>query len=209
VINITSRIADKPVIVLDVGGVLIDLDFNLLFVNLSNRMGKEIRPPSAPTLDELFLPVQTGEISFHDFIPTLNSSLGVSISPDEWFDLCCSIFTSEVLGMKELILQLKPDYVLVALTNTIPEHWNFLLGNYPILELMDGFVVSYKEGLAKPDPAIYQVVMDRYCKGRLPHFYTDDTLEYVEAARRLSWRSEVFTNPLQFKKDVLGSHNVK
>jgi FMN phosphatase YigB (HAD superfamily) len=205
---VTARIADKAVIVLDVGGVLIDLDLKLLFVSLSNRLGKEIGAPSGPILDELFLPVQTGEISFNDFIPALNSSLGISISPDEWRDLCCSIFTGEVPGMKEVILQLKSDYFLVALTNTIPEHWNFLLEYYPILELMDGFVVSYKERLAKPDPAIYQVVMDRYCEGRLPHFHTDDTPEYVEVARRLGWRSEVFTNSLQFKKEVLGSPKV-
>jgi FMN phosphatase YigB (HAD superfamily) len=57
--------------------------------------------------------------------------------------------------------------------------------------------------VAKPDPAIYQAVVDRYCDGGLPYFHTDDLPQYVEAARRMGWRSEVFRNSLQFKNEVL------
>ena len=204
-----TKEASKPVIVLDVGGVLVDFDLNALFDTLSRRYGITVSAPASLLLDKLFLPLQTGEISFDAIIPMLNASFGVSIAPDQWRDLCCSIFAGEMAGMKEVILQLKPDFFLVALTNTIREHWTFLLDNYPIFELIDGFVVSYKEELAKPDPAIYQVVMDRYCEGGLPHFYTDDTPEYVKAARRLGWRSEVFKSPVQFKNEVLRTQNAK
>jgi FMN phosphatase YigB (HAD superfamily) len=155
------------------------------------------------SIDHLFFPVQTGEKAFDDIIPAINGSLAVSIPPDEWRDLLCSIFTGEVPGMKEMLLQLKTDFFLVALTNTIEAHWTFVLKTYEILELFDGYIVSYKEGVAKPDPAIYQMVVDRYCDGRLPYFHTDDTPEYVKAARQMGWRSEVFTSPLQFKNDVL------
>jgi 2-haloacid dehalogenase len=208
-IAMTPRRTDKPVIVLDVGRVLVDFDLKALFATLSSRLGKKVRVPSPLTLDKLFLPVHTGERSLDEIIPALNASFGVSIAPDEWRDLCCSIFMGEVPGMKETLIQLKSDFFLVALTNTIEAHWTFLLKTYEILKLMDGCVVSYKEGVVKPNPAIYQAVVDRYCDGRLPYFHTDDTPEYVEAARRMGWRSEVFRSPLQLKNELLKTHSAK
>jgi FMN phosphatase YigB (HAD superfamily) len=201
--------ADKPVIVLDVGGVLVGFDLKPLIAALSKNRGAKVTLPSLSNIDKLFLPVQTGESSMDDIIPELNASLGVSMSPSEWRALSCSVFTGEVPGMKEVLLQLKRDFFLVALTNTVEVHWTFLLESYEILKLMDGCVVSYLEGVAKPDPAIYQLVVDRYCDGGLPYFHTDDLPEYVEVARQMGWSSEVFTSPLQFKNQVLANRSAK
>jgi 2-haloacid dehalogenase len=198
---------DKPVIVLDVGGVLVDFDLKPLIRALSKNRGEKIHLPPLANIDKLFLPVQTGEASLGDIIPELNASLGVSMTPSEWHALSCSVFTGEVPGMKDVLLQLKKDFAFVALTNTVEVHWTFLLKTYDILKLVDGCVVSYLEGVAKPDPAIYQIVVDRYCNGGMPYFHTDDLPEYVEAARQMGWRSEVFRSPVQFKNEVLGIRN--
>lgn len=197
------RKTNKPVIVLDVGGVLVGFDLKPLIAALSKNRGEKFTLPSLSNIDKLFLPVQTGEASLDDIIPQLNASFRVSMAPSEWHALSCSVFTGEVPGMKEVLLQLKTDFFLVALTNTVEVHWTFLLKSYEILKLMDGYIVSYLEGIAKPDPLIYQLVVDRYCDGGLPYFHTDDLPEYVEAARQMGWRSEVFKNPLQFKNEVL------
>ena len=184
-------------------------DLKPLLATLSNKRGEKVTAPSLASIDHLFLPVQTGEVSLDDILPALNTSVGVSITHDAWRDLLCSIFTGEVPGMKDVLLQLKTDFFLVALTNTIDVHWTFLLKTYEILKLFDAYMVSYKEGVAKPDPAIYQAVVDRYCDGRLPYFHTDDTPEYVEAARRMGWRSEVFRSPLEFKNEILSIDSAK
>lgn len=199
----------KPVIVLDVGGVLVDFDLKPLIGALSKNRGKKVAFPPLADIDKLFLPVQTGEASLDDIVPELNASLGVSMAPSEWHALSCSIFTGEMPGMKEMLRELKNDFFLVALTNTVEVHWTFLLKTYEILRLMDGYIVSYLERVAKPDPAIYQAVVDRYCDGGLPYFHTDDLPQYVEAARRMGWRSEVFRNPLQFKNEVLRNRSAE
>ena len=200
---------NRPVIVLDVGGVLVDFDLRPLIGALSKNRGEKIAFPPLANIDKLFLPVQTGEASLDDIIPDLNASLGVSMAPSEWHALSCSVFTGEMPGMREVLLQLKRDFFLVALTNTVEVHWTFLLKTYDILKLMDAHIVSYLEGVAKPEPAIYQAVMDRYCDGGLPYFHTDDSPEYVEAARQMGWRSEVFRGPAQFRKKILKSHRAK
>lgn len=196
---------DKPVIVLDVGGVLVNFDLKPLIRALSKNRGEKITLPPLSAIDELFLPVQTGQSSLDEIVPKLNATLGVSLTPTEWNALSCSIFTGEMPGMKEMLIELKKDFFLVALTNTVEVHRTFLLKTYDILKLIDGWIVSYLEGVAKPDPAIYHRVVDRYCNGGVPYFHTDDLPEYVEAARQLGWRSEVFRGPLQFKSQVLRS----
>lgn len=199
---------DKPVIVLDVGGVLVGFDLNPLIRALSKNRGDKVALPPLSAIDRLFLPVQTGTSSMEDIVPELNDSLGVSMSASEWDALSCSIFTGEMPGMKEMLRELKKDFSLVALTNTVEVHWSFLTKTYDILQLMDGAVVSYLEGVAKPDPAIYQRVADRYCNGGAPYFHTDDLPEYVEAARQLGWRSEIFRGPSRLKSQVLRVHRL-
>lgn len=192
----------KPVIVLDVGKVLVDYDPKVVLEELSKRCGREIGLPQPGDLDELFFPVYVGTQSWRNILQVLNSALGISLESQEWGELWCRIFTGEVPGMKEALAELKSEFRLVALSNTEDVHWTFIVKKYPILKLLDGWILSYTEGVAKPDPAIYGVVVERCCDGRLPAFYTDDTPRYVEAARRLGWEAEVFTDAAHFKEEI-------
>ena len=192
----------KPVIVLDAGGVLVTFNTHLLFEQLATRFGVNMPPPSLVDLDALFFPLQTGKASWDAFYPVLNRALGVSISSEAWRELCCGIFTGEMPGMRDVLLELKNRFSLVALSNTIEVHWTFLVREYPIFGLLDGWVVSYMAGAEKPDPAIYRALADRYCDGRPPFFYTDDMAQYVEAARRLGWKAEVFHDSSGFLEDI-------
>jgi len=200
--NIKTRKRGKPVIVLDAGGVLVNFNLNLLFRELSERFGRDIGPALQLDLDALFFPLQVGAQSWEDIPPILNSALDLSLDPEEWRELWCHIFTDEVEGMRAALAELKAEYRLVALSNTTEAHWTYLLQKYPIFKLLDGWVVSYIEGVTKPHPAIYQAVMDGYCDGRLPLFYTDDTTEYVEAARSLGWEAELFSSAERLKGEI-------
>jgi len=173
-----------------------------LLEELSKRCGREIGLPLPIDLDELFFPVYVGTQSWGDILHVLNNALGFFLESQEWRELWCRIFTGEVPGMREALAELKSEFRLVALSNTEEVHWTFILQKYPIFKLLDGWIVSYTEGVAKPDPAIYEVVVERYCYGRLPVFYTDDTPRYVEAARRLGWEAEVFTDAAHFKEGI-------
>lgn len=198
----TTQEHHKPVIVLDVGKVLVDYEPRVVIEELSKRCGRQIDLPRASDLDKLFFPVYVGTQSWRDILQVLSRALGFSLESREWRELWCRIFTGEVPGMREALAELKSEFRLVALSNTEEVHWTFLVRKYPILGLLDGWVVSYTEGVAKPDPAIYRALTDRYCDGRLPVFYTDDTPRYVEAARHLGWEAEVFSDAAHFKEEM-------
>ena len=53
------------------------------------------------------------------------------------------------------------------------------------LKEMDGGILSYREHLIKPDPAIYRLLMDRYGLKAEESVFLDDTPANVEAARAL------------------------
>ena len=54
-----------------------------------------------------------------------------------------------------------------------------------ILDYVDGGILSYRESLIKPDPAIYQLLMERYDLKPEECIFIDDTPLNVEAARKL------------------------
>lgn len=198
----TTQKRYKPVIVLDVGKVLVDINPTVVLKELSKRYGKQIDLPASLDLDKLFSPIYVGACSWGDILKELNRALGFSLEPGEWEELWCQILRGEVPGMREALAELKGEFRLVALSNTEEVHWTHALRNYPIFKLLDGWVVSYREGVAKPDPVIYQTLVDRYCNGRLPFFYIDDILRNVEAARHLGWDAEVFSDAAQFREEI-------
>ena len=192
----------KPVIVLDVGRVLVDVEPDAVLNELSNRCGREIRLPLPGDLENLFSHVYVGKRSWEDILPAINSALKLSLTIDEWHALWCKIIKGEVPGMRQALSKLKKDFRLVALSNTDKVHWDFALNTFPIFALLDGWVVSYEEGVAKPDPALYLALVERHCNGRLPFLYVDDILENIETARSLGWQAEVFRDAAQFKEEI-------
>ena len=67
---------------------------------------------------------------------------------------------------------------------------------------MDGGIMSYTVHLAKPDPAIYQALMERYGLKAEECVFLDDTVRNVEAARALGMAGIVVTSQEQAKKEL-------
>jgi len=199
--------AYKPVMVIDVGRVLVDVDPDRLLRDLSRRSGRQLGIPRLDDLNTMFLPFYVGKHSWLETVETMNQALGLSLMGDEWRQIWCSIISGEMPGMRQALSELKDEFTIVALSNTDEVHWNYILGAYPIFQLLDGWVVSFEEGMMKPDPAIYKRVIDRYGNGRPPFFYTDDSPRFVEAARSLGWDAEVFLDAAHFKEEVARRHS--
>ena len=70
------------------------------------------------------------------------------------------------------------------------------------LPLMDGGILSYQEKLIKPDPAIYQLLIDRYGLEAEECVFLDDTLKNVEEALRQGMAGIVFRNREQAVEEL-------
>ncbi len=81
-----------------------------------------------------------------------------------------------------------------ALTNFSAEKWVVALRRWPFLTLFDGSVVSGREGVTKPDPRIFSILLDRYRLHPSRTFFVDDVATNVEAARTHGMRAELFVD---------------
>ena len=65
---------------------------------------------------------------------------------------------------------------------------------YPFLKDFDGKIISGRDFLIKPDPAIYELAISRF--NLIPrNLFIDDRLDNIEAAQKLNFQTIHLTNP--------------
>ena len=86
-------------------------------------------------------------------------------------------------AMLQLSQTLKKNYRRYVLSNTIPQHIEFVFNRYPLLKDFDGHILSYEVGLMKPDRKIYELITRRFDIIPEQAVFIDDLPANVEAAR--------------------------
>ena len=78
------------------------------------------------------------------------------------------------------------------------ECWNAL----DFLPYVDGGILSFKDKLIKPDPAIYHLILDRYHLKAQECVFIDDTQANVDGARAVGIHALRFENQAQAKEEL-------
>jgi 2-haloacid dehalogenase len=105
-------------------------------------------------------------------------------------------------GMATLIDQLKKKAVmLLALSNAPPEVEDFVRAAHgPTMNCFDDVFISGKEGIAKPDPRAFKLLLNRNAVDPGEALFADDVLENVEAAAAVGIKSHLFTSAADFER---------
>ena len=92
---------------------------------------------------------------------------------------------------------------LYALTNFGAEFFAGFRPTEPIFELFEDIVVSGEEGVAKPDPRIYEIAEKRF--GYTPEalFFTDDNPHNIAVAEERGWRTHLFTDAATLETELI------
>lgn len=99
--------------------------------------------------------------------------------------------------------ELKAEGFRVYALSNWPKHVYDLRGaRLDFLELMDGYILSFREHVIKPDPEIYRRLLERYDICPEEAVFLDDTLKNVEGAERLGIRGIHFRNLGQAKEEL-------
>lgn len=91
---------------------------------------------------------------------------------------------------------------LLALTNWSAETFPIARERFDFLGWFEGIVVSGEERLAKPDPAIYRVLLERYAVDAAQAVFVDDRPENVAAAEALGMTGIVFRSPDELRMSL-------
>ena len=70
------------------------------------------------------------------------------------------------------------------------------------LDEADGGILSFRDHLIKPDPAIYRLLMERYHLVAEETVFVDDTPENIDAAVALGWAGVVWHDRAQTEREL-------
>ncbi|TWE12537.1 HAD family hydrolase [Rudaeicoccus suwonensis] len=112
----------------------------------------------------------------------------------------------QIDGTVALLHELKAaDVPLFALTNWAEETFPVALDRFDFLEAFEDIIVSGEEGVAKPDPEIFEVLEERirHIGGLDDCIFIDDNLANVHAATMAGLDAIAFTTPDELRADLL------
>ena len=112
-----------------------------------------------------------------------------------YFGQWIKMMGEQIPGMQELVEELKNrGYRLYGLTNWSAETFPLVKDNYPVFRLLDGIVVSGEEKIAKPDPGIFRILLQRYGLKPEECLFIDDNPGNVSTGESLGIRGLIFTS---------------
>jgi 2-haloacid dehalogenase len=123
---------------------------------------------------------------------------------DAYWHNWLEMFSGPIHESVDILMDIKRrGYPVYALSNWNDVKFPIAMTEFPFLRLFDGRIVSGEVKLAKPDPQIYQLLLDTYKLNPRESLFIDDRIENVEAARAFGIEAVQFTSPRQLERDLV------
>ncbi|WP_051226707.1 HAD family hydrolase [Butyrivibrio sp. MC2013] len=173
-------------IIFDLGNVLIDFSWKEMLLAKGIKEEDIDRFGKATVLSKDWPEIDRGVMEYKDILGLFKKNdPEIADEIDRVFADHVGIVASRP-GSADLIKALKKaHYHLYFLSNFSKQALEANRDVMSIIDMMDGGILSYKEKLIKPDPAIYELLIKRYDLDPSRCVFIDDTLPNVEAARKL------------------------
>lgn len=171
-------------VIFDFGGVLMRTEDPGPRTQLARSLGR-----TYPQLEEVVfngptgLPAALGELSAEQHWSSVAKTLQITESQIPTFQ--DKFWGGDRMDSQlvDYIRSLKGHYRTALLSNAWSDLRAYLEKRWKIADAFDLMVISAEVGFAKPDPRIYQLVVERLQVPARAAIFLDDVLENVEAAR--------------------------
>jgi HAD superfamily hydrolase (TIGR01509 family) len=195
---------DITVLALDLGNVLVKVDHLRFCRRLAILAGLTPEAVYAQVFEsDLEFGYDTGRLTSEEFHRRVMEHFGVTL-PFSQFSFWWSDIFDPMEGMAELIGHLAARYPLHLVSNTNALHFAYIRKNYAFLDYFQSFVLSFEVGSRKPEPAIYQALIQRSGGPPSRCLFVDDKLPFVTAAVEQGLVSWQFTSPEEFVRSLQG-----
>lgn len=192
------------VVAFDLGNVLIEWDRRLLY-----RSMFATDDALAHFLDEVYT-LEANErfdrgLSLHDFTAELAAAhpayaREVLALRDRWIETIGAVNQDVVAILGELRDRAVPLY---ALSNWNADTFALIEPKHDFLGWFDGLVISGREGLVKPEPAIFELLADRYNFALDEALFIDDSRANVDGARAVGMDAVVFSDAARLRRELV------
>ncbi|WP_166975244.1 HAD family hydrolase [Brevibacterium atlanticum] len=111
--------------------------------------------------------------------------------------------TGPIEGMAEVVAELKDSGArLLGLSNWAAETFHHAPAVAPAIDELEDVIVSGREKLIKPDPAIFELLLERFDLDPAKTLFVDDLPANIEAARQLGFIGHVFTDAQSLRREL-------
>ena len=184
-------------IIFDLGGVILDIDENIVYKELE-KLGINVSELAhSKEFIELISKFDTGIYTAPTFRKKAKALLGLEKMTDQKFD---SIWNAMLLDIPreriEAIEQVKKHYKIFLMSNTNEIHYDLYVRDLQLRfgykefdALFDKSYFSFDIHLEKPDPRFFEMILDH--EGLLPEetLFIDDTEANIKVAKKLGIRT--------------------
>ena len=194
------------VIIFDLGGVIIELDYSNFYNKIITLSSSE--NPRTRTMLEFFRQsdlYHQGKMSDEDFYQLACNLLQVCmLNQSEFYKAFNSIVSHPIPEAIDLLKKLKElnEYKLIAMSNVNASHWDYILRkNWDFLDYFNELILSHKVKITKPDPKIFKYAIKKArCKPK-EIVFVDDGSNNVRSAKKLGIIGIHFINIEKLIKD--------
>lgn len=197
-------------IIFDLGGVILNIDFQLTIDAFKNLGVKDFDAIfSATVQSDLFDKLDIGQISPEKFRHDLTALSGKDISSEDFNCAWNTMILDFPVERIKYIKALRKKYSLFLLSNTNAIHFpvynsqlteNFRINS--ISDLFDKAYFSYQIGLRKPDLRIFRMVIDENSLNTNETLFVDDNEQNIIAARKAGIDGYFIQPPFTIEKDL-------
>jgi FMN phosphatase YigB (HAD superfamily) len=196
-------------VVLDLGGVLVQLDSRPFF--------KVFGHPKWGTVEEFVDQIEVWEMydlwerggcSEDDFFKAFKVWAGFpSLSQKEFRTHWNGIFPGGLKGAGLILRKLKTKYRLYALSNTTDTHFEYMKKHFRFLKEFDRIFTSFGLKARKPEPVIFERMLKELQMDPKTLLYIDDRQENIETAKNLGFITERCPGPTHLEA-ILEKHGL-
>jgi 2-haloacid dehalogenase len=119
-----------------------------------------------------------------------------------WHERYHDMVAGEVPGSADVVRDLHAAGVRLLVLSNMPADVLHVLDGFEWLGLFEGVVVSGREGVIKPDPAIYRILVERHGVDPATAAFVDDRPENVAAAEALGFLGIRFTDAGSLRRQL-------
>lgn len=190
-------------IIFDFGGVLIDWDPTYLyskeFENESDmdHFLNNVCTPEWNIQQDAGRPLSEATEILQKEYPEYKDLIGYYYG--RWDEMLGGVIEENVSVLK----MLKSKYPLYGLTNWSAETITIAYDKYDFFEHLKGIVVSGDEKLIKPDPKLYQILLDRFNLNAEECLFIDDNVHNIETAQKMGFHTIHLTKNTDLEKAVI------
>ena len=190
-------------IIFDLGNTLIFFDHGYFYDGLANiEKGLNANKLKKFICDKkLDVKIGTGRITSKEFFKTVKKKFNIKTGYADFNYLYCDVFweNKPMIKLLESLAEQK-KYKIFLLSNTDPSHFNFILKNFPSINLIKNKVLSYRTKCLKPGSKIYREMITRFKLNPERSVFIDDIKSHLLAASKLKFHTIHYTSHKNFLK---------